>query len=86
MKQETTSIIKTIIDACGTNEATRASLKNLLTRIYLNGQTDGLEKAREIFRSVYGSPETINVGSEDHDMEVRIKDVDIKIYEDDLPF
>ena len=72
MKQETTSIIKTIIDACGTNEATRASLKNLLTRIYLDGQTDGLEKARDILKP----SETINVGSDDHDLEVRLEDAE----------
>ena len=53
MKSNTTQLIKLVVDAYGNTEETKASLKNLLTRIWVDGQLDGLDKAKEIYSDLH---------------------------------
>ncbi len=80
MKKETKQKIDNIVEATGLSENGKKTLRDLITAIYLDGITEGLERAREILK-----PETINVGDEDHNLEVPISYIDTQP-KDDLPF
>ncbi len=74
MNNETKTLIETIINALPsfTTDKTKVMFRDLLTRIYINGEIAGLAKAREIVNP----KETINIGDEDHDLEVKLEDAE----------
>ncbi len=80
MNTETKTLIDGIVNT-SPSESAKKTLRDLLTRIYINGEIAGLQKAKEIV-----NPETINVGDEDHNYELPITFVDPRTEEDSLPF
>ncbi len=71
MNTETKQKIETIVNAIAMVDIKSSrTLRDLITEIYIDGEIAGLDKAREIMTP----KESINVGDEDHNLEVEILD------------